>query len=140
MKRNICIYIYNILYTTEAGGVSIFNLLIFNHVVRCTLTFKYGICERSVVSLVRVGRLYGNHLNTGRLLFADRHHVLLWVHDDGCVVVDICHGHLDLYALAATPDPAILVSGFDDNFVPNSGFPIQWFSGAQFACIKKKKI
>lgn len=103
-----------------------------------TVTFEYGIRERRVVALVRVGRLDGDHLDAGRLLFADGHHVLLRVHDHGRVVVDVRHGHLDLDALAPAPDPAVLVPGLDDRLVPGPRLAVQRFSGAQLACLSTK--
>lgn len=95
-------------------------------------TFKYGVRERSVVALVRVGRLDCDYLDARRLLFADRHHILLRVHDDGRVVVDVGYSHLDLHTFATTSDPSILVPGLNDYLMPGSGFSVQWFLGAQF--------
>lgn len=109
------------------------------HFRRGLRTFEYGIRERCVVPLVRVGRLDGDHLDAGRLLFADGHHVLLRVHDDGSVVVYIRHRDSDLDAFTPAPHSSVLVPGLDNHLVPGLWLPVQRFFGAQFTCTANKK-
>lgn len=100
------------------------------------LTLNDGVGDGGVLALVPVDGAHSDDLGAHRLLFPDADDVLFRLHDQGRVVVDVGHLHLDRHS--GTPRRASQVPGLGDQIEHSLGFPVQRLPRENFTWKREK--